>query len=103
MGELVTGVLHFSRRGADQVSTVDVRPELARSVELIQHLLRKRRVTVVREFAPNTPVILADPQKLRQVFLNLLTNAADAMPAGGRLVLRVRVGELPGERPAVVV
>ena len=36
-----------------------------------------------QEFAPDAPTIYADRQKLRQVFLNLLTNAADAMPEGG--------------------
>jgi signal transduction histidine kinase len=49
------------------------------------------------------PDIYADSQHLRQVFLNLFTSAADAMPGGGRLVPRVRTGELPGPTPAVVV
>jgi signal transduction histidine kinase len=37
------------------------------------------------------------------VFLNLFTNAADAMPAGGRLAVRVRPDTLPPERPAIAV
>jgi signal transduction histidine kinase len=46
---------------------------------------------------------LADRQQLRQVLLNLLTNAGDAMHKGGRLTLRVRRAELAGARPAVVI
>jgi signal transduction histidine kinase len=88
MGDLVASLLQFSRRGADELSTVDVRDELRTALELVQHHLRKRAITVAQEFAPETPPLYADRQKLRQVFLNLLTNACDAMPQGGTLTLR---------------
>ncbi|MBI3325340.1 MAG: hypothetical protein HYZ81_01360, partial [Nitrospinae bacterium] len=61
------------------------------------------RVTVVREFAPDVPMIHADRQQVRQVFLNLLTNASDAMPQGGTLTLRAAVGTLDAGTPAVVI
>ncbi len=82
------------------MSEVDVRPELAKAVDLIHHL-RKRSGAVVRGFVADTPVVRADPQKLRQVFLNLLTNAGDAMPGGGTLTLRTAAAALPGGQPAV--
>ena len=72
-------------------------------MELIQHHLRKRQVTVVQEFAPDTPTIYADRQKLRQVFLNLLTNASDAMPQGGTLTLRTAPATLDNGKPAVLI
>jgi signal transduction histidine kinase len=49
------------------------------------------------------PLIPADHQQLRQVFLNLLTNASDAMPQGGTLTLRVAGGALDTGTPAVVL
>ena len=88
MRGLVSNLLQFSRRGEEKISTVDIRHELTKAVELIHHLLRERLITVVQELAPDTPTIYADRQKLRQVFMNLLTNAADAMPEGGTLSLR---------------
>jgi PAS domain S-box-containing protein len=103
MGELVANLLQFSRRGVEQISTVDLREELAKAVELIHHLLRKRLITVVQEFASDTPVIYADRQKLRQVFLNLLTNASDAMPQGGTLTLRTQPRSLSNAKPGVLV
>jgi len=103
MGRLVCNLLQFSRSGRDEASAVNVLEEVTKTVELIEHHLRKGQVRVESEFAPAVPLISADRQQLRQVLLNLLTNAADAMPTGGRLALRVRVGELPGGRPAVVV
>lgn len=101
MGDLVANLLQFCRRGQDQSSTIDLRQELTRAVELIQHHLRKRLITIVEEFAPDTPIIYADRQKLRQVFLNLLTNASDAMPQGGTLSLRTAPATLDNGLPAV--
>lgn len=103
MAALVANLLHFSRAGRDQVSTVDVCEEVTRTLDLIAHHLRKRRVRAAPEFDPAVAPIHADRQHLRQVLLNLFTNAVDAMPDGGHLVPRVRAGELPDGRPAVVI
>jgi signal transduction histidine kinase len=96
MSALVSNLLQFSRRSTRQISTLDVREEIEKTLELIHNHLRNRRITVGREFAPEVPTIQADRQQMRQVFLNLFTNAADAMPSGG--VLTVRAGVSEGEK-----
>jgi signal transduction histidine kinase len=103
MGELVANLLQFSRRGDGHISTVDIRQELTKAVELINHHLRKRLVNVVQEFAADTPNVFADRQKLRQVFLNLLTNAGDAMPQGGGLTLRTGPTTHDANKPGVLI
>ncbi|OHE24376.1 MAG: hypothetical protein A2X92_06095 [Syntrophus sp. GWC2_56_31] len=89
MGNLVTNLLQFSRRSRQQISTVDIREEIEKTFELIEYHFRKNNVKVIREFAPDVPSIHADRQQLRQLFLNLFTNAGDAMPKGGTLAIRV--------------
>ena len=89
MASLVTNLLQFTRRNYRQVSTVDVREEITRSIDFISYYLRNRKIQVVEEFAESLPHIHADRQQLRQVFLNLMTNAADAMPEGGVLTVRI--------------
>lgn len=89
MAVLVNNLLQFSRRSHRQISTVDPREEIANSLELVHYHLRTRKIEVLREFAGELPTIQADRQQLRQVFLNLLTNASDAMPDGGKLTVRV--------------
>jgi PAS domain S-box-containing protein len=103
MGDLVANLLQFSRRGDEKISTVDIREELTRAVELIQHFLRAHQVTVIPKLSEETPTVFADRQKLRQVFLNLLTNAGDAMHQGGTLHLRCEPSTLATGEAAVMI
>jgi len=64
-------------------------PELLdRALELHVAQFDERHVEVVREYARDVPPIQADKDALYQVFVNLVTNALDAMPRGGRLTVR---------------
>jgi len=97
MSQLVANLLQFGRRGERQISTVDLREEVGRTLELIQYHLRKRRVSVKRIDPERPAMVLADREQLRQVFLNIILNAADAMNDGG--VLEIRIAERPGDSP----
>lgn len=102
MANLINNLLQFSRRSHRQDSTVDVREEIANSVEFIQYHLRTRKIEVVREFADELPTVQADRQQLRQLFLNLLTNAGDAMPDGGQLTVRANETRLDGAEAVAI-
>jgi PAS domain S-box-containing protein len=97
MSSLVMNLLQFSRRSASQISTINVNEEVADTLELVQYHLRKNNILTVQELSPEIPLVPADRQQLRQVFLNLFTNAADAMPLGGMLIIRTWSGEKPDE------
>jgi len=94
MANLVDNLLQFSRRSHRQVSTVYLHEEIANSVELVHYHLKSRKIQVVRELADSLFTIQADHQQLRQLFLNLLTNAGDAMPQGGTLTVRAKNSNL---------
>jgi PAS domain S-box-containing protein len=102
MATLVSNLLVFSRRSHRQLSTLDLREELVNSLDFVQYHLRSHKVEIVLDFSIDLPTVQADQQQLRQVFLNLITNACDAMPQGGTLTIRSRAGVMPGH-PAVVV
>jgi signal transduction histidine kinase len=102
MGQLVANLLQFTRRGQQQISTLDVREEIEHTLELIHYHLRNRHIAVVCQFAPDVPMVQADRQQLRQLFLNLFTNASDAMPQGGTLMLQVRM-DSPGQQLEIAI
>lgn len=89
MANLVGNLLQYSRSNERQVSSLDIRDELDRTLSLVQSYLIHRRIDVERAFQPDVPLIHADRQQLRQLFLNLFTNASDAMPNGGTLTVSV--------------
>jgi signal transduction histidine kinase len=103
MATRVSTLLEFTRASRGQVSTVAVCEEVVRTVDLTAHHLAKSGIRATTDFAPGVPSIQADRQQLRQVLLNLFTNAADAMPRGGRLAIRVAAGAVAGGRPGVVI
>jgi signal transduction histidine kinase len=67
--------------------------ELADSVvSLLAGRCEHAGVTIGRRYEPDAPAGLAEPGRIRQVMLNLMLNAVDAMPHGGRMALSVRRG-----------
>lgn len=88
MAELVANLLQFSRRHQQHISTIDLKEEIEGTLGLIHYHLRKNRVDVSVDIDESLPLLNADRQQLRQLFLNLFTNAADACPEGGALTIR---------------
>jgi signal transduction histidine kinase len=103
MATLVSNLLLFSRRSNKQISTLDLCEELTNSLDFIQYHLRSHNIDIVKDCATVLPTVQADRQQLRQVFLNLISNASDAMPKGGTLTVRGRVGAMAGGETAVVI
>ncbi len=82
--------LEFARPVSPEKSEFDVVPIVEQSLELVEARARKQAVGLRWRF-PDLPVtIVADVGQIRQVLLNLLLNALDAMPEGGDAAVDVR-------------
>jgi signal transduction histidine kinase len=88
IANLVGGLLSFSRQSQLHITEIDVREVLDTALDLVQFRLDAGSIRVEREFNSSLPPVQGDLSRLTEVFVNLLTNAVDAMPGGGTLVVR---------------
>jgi signal transduction histidine kinase len=82
---IVSALLSFSRPSETVKERVDLREVLEESLELVSFQARTQHVTVDGAVAGEPIVIRGGRSQLKQLFLNILLNAIQAMPGGGRL------------------
>jgi len=83
--EIVNSLLNFSRTQGTAFGPLDLNKTLADTLLLVEHALKTAHVEVESLFDSSLPLVSGSSGKLQQVFLNLMLNAKDAMPNGGRL------------------
>jgi PAS domain S-box-containing protein len=83
--EIANGLLNFSRTSTTEFRDTNLNQVIRDTLSLLDHQFKTAQIVIDLELAKELPVIHGNPGKLQQVFLNLLLNAKEAMPSGGRL------------------
>jgi len=88
---IVQNLLEFSRPASPQKKPVDLNNLLERTLQLHEHSLRRNNIEVDFHLQPDLPDVIGDANQLIQVFLNLITNAEQAIREvrdAGRIQIR---------------
>jgi len=104
--QAIGNLLRFSTRTQPMIESVQINRLLKDMIERMEHKAEKRGIVFLSDLAEDLPPILSDPSQLRQVFLNLITNAVDALDGEerGSITVRSRLRDLgEGQSPMVRV
>ena len=90
ISELVKAIKEYSYMDQASIQEVDIHKALENTLLILKYKLRKKNITVTRDYAESLPLIKAYGSELNQVWTNLIVNAVDAMSEGGKLKVRTK-------------
>ncbi|MGD0206358.1 MAG: GAF domain-containing protein [Verrucomicrobiota bacterium] len=99
LNKIVEQILAFARTTEPKLAPVNLNELVDELGLLVRHKLANQNIRLVRQLQPDLPVVMGDAPQLEQAFLNLILNAAGAMPGGGTLTVESKAIRLPRSNP----
>jgi signal transduction histidine kinase len=93
LNKIVEQILDFARTTEPKFAPVNLNELVDELGLLVRHKLANQDIRMVRQLQPDLPSVMGDAPQLEQAFLNLILNAAEAMPDGGTLTVKSRVSK----------
>ncbi len=88
LNKIVEQILDFARTTEPKLASVNLNELIDELSLLVRHKLANQNVTMHLQLQPDLPAVSGDAGQLEQAFLNLILNAAEAMPDGGTLAIK---------------
>ena len=87
---IVRELLDFARPSKFEIKEVEVNKAIESALSLLSYQKNFKNIETQLDLTPDIPKIKGDESQLSQVFINIILNAIDAMPDGGRLAIQTR-------------
>jgi signal transduction histidine kinase len=95
LNKIVEQILDFARTTEPKLAPVNLNELVEELGLLVRHKLANQNIKLIRDLQADLPAVMGDAPQLEQAFLNLILNAAEAMPDGGTLTIKSRAICLP--------
>jgi len=92
---IVKNLLDFAKPKEPERISADINEVVNKTLKLVQNMLNVSDIEVGLNLAEELPLVYVDVPQIQQVFVNLITNAIQAMPDGGKLNISTRLGKEP--------
>ncbi|HEY5002341.1 MAG TPA: ATP-binding protein [Ktedonobacteraceae bacterium] len=92
--EIISHLRTFGRAASVSREPVAINQVIVRAISLMREQLRLRQIEVVLQFPPEDVIVIGNAIQLEQVFINLLTNARDAMVNASRKVITITCAQV---------
>ncbi|MBG0790031.1 MAG: PAS domain S-box protein [Desulfovibrionaceae bacterium] len=86
--EIIRKLMFFGRQLPPQLTSIDLNDTVEQALRITESGAMRGDISIVRHFDDSLPRITADPQHIKQVVVNLVVNAMQAMPDGGEVTIR---------------
>lgn len=86
--KIVADLLGFSRDSHVVSETVDINTSIQQVVKLVEHSFSMNHINIIHDLGDGIPLLSGDQESLKQVWLNLLNNAADVIGQGGEIYVQ---------------
>lgn len=88
--KMVSNLMSFSRLDVGEIELVDINTVLEQSLSFTEYELSRSKIRIVRDFGKNIPKVMGVSSQLQQLFINILTNAGQALRdmGGGEVIVR---------------
>lgn len=93
LNKIVEQILDFARTTEPNFAPVNLNELVDELGLLVRHKLSNQNIQMTRRLQPDLPPVMGDAPQLEQAFLNLILNAAEAMPDGGTLTVKTRAAK----------